>query len=124
MILGTTIQPSWAFPMRGQVMNRYALADLQERQIEADERRQTRAMEFLLSERQTARQENVQKMALEAAQKAADASSAAQLSLIISSQESQRRLVGGLLVYGIAGFALYGVMKWRREPAKEVSHVR
>lgn len=123
MLLGTTIQTSWDFPIRGQVMNRYRLGDLQERQVEADERRQTRAMEFLISERQTARQENVQKMALEAAQKAADASSAAQLSLLITSQESQRQLVNGLLVFGIAGFALYGVMKWRAA-GKEQPNVR
>lgn len=123
MILGTTLQAAWDFPIRGQVMNRYRLGDLQERQVEADERRQGRAMEFLISERQTARQENVQKMALEAAQKAADASSAAQLSLLITSQESQRQLVNGLLVFGIAGFALYGVMKWRNA-GKEQTDVR
>jgi hypothetical protein len=110
-------------PLRGHVMPHYRLGDLQERQIESDERRQARALDYLISERQTARQESVQKMALEAAQKAATSAQDASFAITIAASESQRRLGWTLLLYGVAGLGLVAFLKSRKQapPPKEAA---
>ncbi len=112
MIRGTTMAPAWpALMSRAAPVARYGMGDIEETRLLIEERRGARAFELMVAERQAARQEKIQGMALDAARVAQDKASEAQLQILFAGQVGAQQQTKSLTLVAVSGLVLFVLFK-------------
>jgi len=117
VILGTTRTN----PLRAgmQVMPVRRLGDIEETRLQIEDRASARALDYLISERQSNRQEQTQRMALDAATKAAEGAQITQSAILATGSMAQARTSKNLTVLGIVAVLGFLTLKFVTRPKRE-----
>lgn len=115
MILGTTLAAPVRFGSR--VMGVRRLGDIEETRLQIEDRASARALDYLVAERQSSRQEQIQRMALEAATKAAESAQVTQSAILAAGSVAQARTSKNLTILGISAVAGFLLLKFITRPS-------